>query len=416
MFFFVNYVLPMRNLKNMAQNSPPPMAEKAAKLGGWQHRRQAAAARAKTPASDVDGDSLVDDFLQTQIIKGRGVNSNASGRFEAERRYQIDDGWPRVAEPPRPRTEVGIDASRSIITANKSPDVAFDRSINPYRGCEHGCVYCFARPSHAYLGLSPGLDFETQLFAKPDAASLLEKAFCKRGYRPQVIALGTNTDCYQPIERERRITRSVLEVFDRFGHPLGLITKSDLVCRDQDILARLAARQLVVVNISVTTLDRELSRRLEPRAPTPAKRLAAIAQLTAAGVPVNLLMAPVIPGLNDHEIENIVSAGAAAGAQSVSHVLLRLPHELKDLFVDWLQAHVPNRASKVLKLIRDTRGGELYQNQWGTRMRGVGAYADLLNKRIEKARRRHDLQARSYDLALDQFAVPVENSPQMRLF
>lgn len=362
---------------------------------------------------NIDGDS---DIVAPQVIKGRGARRNDSGRFEVLQRYQIDDGWQDFETPLRPRTEVGIDASRSIITTNKSPDVPFDRSINPYRGCEHGCVYCFARPSHAYLGLSPGLDFETRLFAKPDAAQLLEKAFCKKAYKPQVIALGTNTDCYQPIDRSRQLTRAIVSVFDRFGHPLALITKSDLVTRDIDILTRLAARRLVVVNISVTTLDRGLSRRLEPRAPTPAKRLAAIAELAAAGVPVNVLMAPVIPGLNDHEIEDVLAASADAGAISASHVLLRLPHELKDLMVDWLQTHVPDRASKVLKLIRDTRGGDLYQNQWGVRMRGVGPYADILHKRFAKAQQRYGLAARSYDLALDQFTIPAEDSAQMRLF
>jgi DNA repair photolyase len=362
---------------------------------------------------NIDGDS---DIVAPQVIKGRGARRNDSGRFEVLQRYQIDDGWQDFETPLRPRTEVGIDASRSIITTNKSPDVPFDRSINPYRGCEHGCVYCFARPSHAYLGLSPGLDFETRLFAKPDAAQLLQKAFCQKAYKPQVIALGTNTDCYQPIDRSRQLTRAIVSVFDRFGHPLALITKSDLVTRDIDILTRLAARRLVVVNISVTTLDRGLSRRLEPRAPTPAKRLAAIAELAAAGVPVNVLMAPVIPGLNDHEIEDILAASADAGAISASHVLLRLPHELKDLMVDWLQTHVPDRASKVLKLIRDTRGGDLYQNQWGVRMRGVGPYADILHKRFAKAQQRYGLAARSYDLALDQFTIPAEDSAQMRLF
>ena len=351
------------------------------------------------------------------VHKGRGAIGNAAGRFEAYQTVAVDDGWAAAGHDSLPpRTTLAVDASRGIVARNASPDVPFDRSVNPYRGCEHGCVYCFARPSHAYLGLSPGLDFETRLFAKPAAPALLDAAFRKPAYRPQVMALGSNTDCYQPVERHQNITRGLLAVFQRFGHPVAIITKSDLITRDLDILTDLAARRLVAVNISVTTLDRELARRLEPRAPTPAKRLAAVAALAAAGVPVNLLMAPIIPGLTDHEIERVVAAGADAGATSTGYVLLRLPRELQGLFAAWLECHAPARADRVLNLIRDTRGGALYRSDWGRHMRGDGPVADLIAQRFHKARARHGLVARRYDLALDQFAVPADDGRQMALF
>ena len=351
--------------------------------------------------------------LPSAVHKGRGAIGNAAGRFEAYQTVAVDHGWAAAGhDSPPPRTTLAVDASRGIIARNASPDVPFDRSVNPYRGCEHGCVYCFARPSHAYLGLSPGLDFETRLFAKPAAPALLDAAFRKPAYRPQVMALGNNTDFYQPVERHQNITRGLLAVFQRFGHPVAIITKSDLITRDLDILTDLAARRLVAVNISVTTLDRELARRLEPRAPTPAKRLAAVAALAAVGVPVNLLMAPIIPGLTDHEIERVV----AAGATSAGYVLLRLPRELQELFAAWLECHAPARADRVLNLIRNTRGGALYHSDRGRRMRGDGPVADLIAQRFHKARARHGLVARRYDLALDQFAVPADDGRQMALF
>src|ERR1700732_4923986 len=271
--------------------------------------------------------------------RGRGAQSNSSGRFEAEARVTFDDGWQSLDELPPFSTSVSVDASRKVITRNESPDIGFDRSINPYRGCEHGCVYCFARPTHAFLGLSPGLDFESKLFVKPDAPALLEKELAAAGYEPRMIAIGTNTDPYQPIERERKIMRGILEVLERAGHPVGIVTKSALVTRDIDILSRMAKRNLVKVALSVTTLDGELARTMEPRAPTPSRRLEALRQLSAAGIPTTVMVAPVIPALNDSEIERILDAAAHAGAKEGSYVLLRLPLEVRDLFREWLMAN-----------------------------------------------------------------------------
>ena len=293
--------------------------------------------------------------------RGRGAHSNASGRYEPLARVAFDDGWEKLEDLPPFKTSVTADATRKIITRNNSPDISFDRSINPYRGCEHGCVYCFARPTHAFLGLSPGLDFESKLFMKPNAPELLERELSAPGYTPKVIAIGTNTDPYQPIERRYQIMRRILEVLDRAGHPVGIVTKSALVLRDLDILARMAKRDLVKVAISVTTLDAKLARTMEPRASTPPRRLEALRQLVKAGVPTSTMVAPVIPALNDAEIERILEAVAETGVRHAGYVLLRLPLEVRDLFREWLIANFPDRYRHVFKLIRDMRGGKDYQ-------------------------------------------------------
>ena len=297
--------------------------------------------------------------------RGRGTLSNASGRFEPVARVVFDDGWQGLEDLPAFKTTVTVDSTRKIIARNDSPDISFDRSINPYRGCEHGCVYCFARPTHAYLGLSPGLDFESKLFMKPTAPELLERELSAPGYVPKIIAIGTNTDPYQPIERRYQIMRRILEVLERAGHPVGIVTKSALVLRDLDILARMAKRDLVKVAISVTTLDAKLARTMEPRASTPARRLDALRQLVAAGVPASTLVAPVIPALNDAEIERILDAVAETGVRHAGYVLLRLPLEVRDLFREWLIENFPDRYRHVFKLIRDMRGGKDYDSTFG---------------------------------------------------
>src|SRR5438105_6847549 len=291
--------------------------------------------------------------IERERRRGRGAQSNASGRFEAEARVAFDDGWQSLDELPPFKTTVALDTARKVITRNDSPDISFDRSINPYRGCEHGCIYCFARPTHAYLGLSPGLDFETKLFAKPDAPKLLERELSAAGYVPRTIAIGTNTDPYQPIEREHQVMRRILEVLDRYGHPVGIVTKSALVLRDIDILSRMARRNLVKVALSVTTLDPKLARVMEPRAATPPRRLETLRRLSEAGIPTTVMVAPVIPAINDMEIERILDAAAAAGVKEAGYVLLRLPLELRDLFREWVTENFPDRARHVFKLIRD---------------------------------------------------------------
>ncbi|WP_430910531.1 PA0069 family radical SAM protein [Methylobacterium sp. sgz302541] len=338
--------------------------------------------------------------------RGRGATANPDGRFEATRTDAFDDGWDRP-EPEGPlRTTVTREAARSIISRNASPDIPFDRSINPYRGCEHGCIYCFARPNHSYVGLSPGLDFETRLFAKPDAAKLLAKELSARGYTPRTIALGTATDPYQPIERSHRITRSVLEVLLRFRHPVGIVTKSNLVVRDADILSEMAALNLVKVAVSVTTLDPDLARRMEPRAPHPRRRLEAIRALSEAGIPVMVIAAPIIPSLNDHEIEAILAEARACGAREASHVLLRLPHELDDLVSDWFAEHFPGRREHVFSLIRQARGGKVYDAAFGRRMVGEGAYAELIARRMRLARERLGYPSERLGLDASAFTVP----------
>ncbi|MFQ5959578.1 MAG: PA0069 family radical SAM protein [Alphaproteobacteria bacterium] len=350
------------------------------------------------------------------LRKGRGAASNHDGRYEPTTRVALDDGWGCLDAEPAPLcTTVALDASRTVIAHNASPDVPFDRSINPYRGCEHGCVYCFARPTHAFLGLSPGQDFETRLFAKAQAPALLAEELRRPGYRCRVIALGTSTDPYQPIERERRITRGVLEVLAAFNHPVGIVTKSALAVRDIDILAPMARRRLAKVFVSVTTLDRGLARRLEPRAPTPARRIEAVREFAAAGIPTGVLVAPVIPALNDSEIERILAAAAEAGAASASYVLLRLPLEVKDLFREWLAVHAPLKAARVMQLVRETRGGRDYEATWNTRMTGRGAYAELIARRFDVACKRHGLGARDWSLDTTQFAPPPRTGDQLSL-
>jgi len=367
------------------------------------------------------GDSGTACFAMPSLArKGRGAVSNPPVRFEPARRQAFDDGWATLEQsfaelPPLP-TSLTEDRAKSALSYNESPDLGFDRSINPYRGCEHGCIYCYARPSHAYLGFSPGLDFETRLMFKPEIAALLEKELRKPGYQPRPIALGANTDPYQPVERQLGLTRAVLDVLDRFSHPVTIVTKSAGVLRDTDILQRLAARNLVRVCLSITTLDPALARIMEPRAATPARRLQAIRELTAAGVPTAILAAPMIPAVNDMELEKLLEQGAAAGATSAGYVLLRLPLEIKQLFEEWLARHMPDRAARVLSLIRQTRGGALYDSRFGQRQTGSGPYAELLARRFAVVMRRLGLEKRGGGTgALDcsRFAVP---GGQMSLF
>ncbi|MDB5512929.1 MAG: radical protein [Enterovirga sp.] len=354
--------------------------------------------------------------LEAERRHGRGATANPDGRFEPVQREALHDGWDLGDEPAAIRTEVTLEKPRTIVTRNDSPDISFDRSINPYRGCEHGCVYCFARPSHAYQGLSPGIDFETKLFAKPNAAELLRKELAAPSYRPQMMALGTNTDPYQPIEKRYRITRSVLEVLAETGHPVGIVTKSGLVTRDIDILAPMAARGLAKVAISITTLDPKLARRMEPRAATPGKRLATIRMLAEAGIPVTVLVAPVIPALNDHEIETVLQAAYAAGAREAGYVLLRLPDELKGLVRDWLAENYPDRMKHVLSLVEGTRGGKMYDAAWGQRQTGIGPYAWMIGRRFEKAAERLGFNAGRRELRTDLFRKPAKPTDQLALF
>ncbi len=347
---------------------------------------------------------------------GRGAESNRSGRFEPSERQLLDDGWGSLDTLPVFKTEVQEEHPRKIITTNDSPDISFDRSINPYRGCEHGCVYCFARPTHAYMGLSPGLDFESKLFAKPDAPALLEQELAAPGYEPRLIAIGTNTDPYQPIERQHTIMRGILEVLERAGHPVGIVTKSALVTRDIDILSRMAKRNLVKVALSVTTMDPKLARSMEPRAATPAKRLEALKLLSEAGIPTTAMVAPVIPALNDSEIERIVDAAAFAGVREANYVLLRLPLEVRDLFREWLMAHYPDRYRHVFTLIRDMREGRDYDSQWGTRMKGTGPMAWMIGRRFEAACAKAGLNKRRTKLTTEHFVRPKRVGEQLSLF
>jgi len=357
------------------------------------------------------------DVLAPQALKGRAAVSNQGSRFDREQRVRVDDGWGCDGGlPEKVRTIVMADTARSIISRNDSPDVPFESSINPYRGCEHGCVYCFARPTHAYLGLSPGLDFETRLFAKRDAAALLARELRSRSYVCKPLALGANTDPYQPVEREEGITRDILTVCRDFNQPVSIITKSANVLRDLDILAPMAAQGLARVAMSITTLDRDLARTMEPRASTPPKRLEAVRALSGAGVPVAVLTSPMIPALNDHEMEAILEAAADAGATAASYILLRLPLEIADLFGEWLREHYPDRAERVLSLVRQTREGALYRSDFATRMKGTGAYADLLRNRFRLAIKRLGLDRRSWDMDCSRFKVPDAPVKQLSLF
>jgi DNA repair photolyase len=347
--------------------------------------------------------------------RGRGSLSNATGRYEPLARVAFDDGWQGLEDLPPFKTTVTADSTRKIITRNDSPDISFDRSINPYRGCEHGCVYCFARPTHAYLGLSPGLDFESKLFMKPNAPELLERELSAPGYVPKVIAIGTNTDPYQPIERRYKIMRRILEVLDSAGHPVGIVTKSALVLRDLDILARMAKRDLVKVALSVTTLDPQLARTMEPRAATPPRRLETLRQLVKAGVPATVMVAPVIPALNDDEIERILEAVAAAGVRHAGYVLLRLPLEVRDLFREWLMTNFPDRYRHVFKLIRDMRGGKDYDSTFGQRQTGTGPIAWMIGRRFEVACEKLGFNAAKHKITTEHFRPPRPGAEQLKL-
>lgn len=347
--------------------------------------------------------------------RGRGTVSNASGRFEREVREAVDDGWESGAELPPFRTEVTVERARTVITRNESPDISFDRSINPYRGCEHGCVYCYARPSHAFLGLSPGLDFESKLFVKAGAAQLLERELSVPGYVPRTIAIGANTDPYQPIEREQRVMRQLLEVLARANHPVGIVTKSALVTRDIDILAPMAEKGLAKVALSVTTLDGRVARAMEPRASAPRRRLEAARALAAAGIPTTVMVAPVIPVVTDHEIERILEAAWEAGAREAGYILLRLPLEVRDLFREWLLEHHPDKLRHVLSLIRSTRRGKDYDARWGERMTGDGPYAWMIGRRFELAVERLGFNRKRPKLRTDLFVPPL-GARQLALF
>ena len=348
------------------------------------------------------------------VYKGRGASSNRSGRHDPSRQAE-DDGWGVLEMVPAPRTHVTYERARSIITRNQSPDITFDRSINPYRGCEHGCVYCFARPTHANMGLSPGLDFETRLFAKSNAAELLEKELSAPRYEANTIAIGTNTDPYQPIERTERVTRSVLEVLAKAKHPVGIVTKSALVLRDLDLLAPMAREGLVKVAISITTLDPQLARRLEPRASAPERRLDAIEMLSEAGVPVTVMVAPIIPAINDAEIETILTRAYARGAREAGYVMLRLPSEVQDLFQEWLLAHYPDKHRHVMTLVRSMRKGKAYDATWGERMTATGPFAWVIGRRFEHAMAKNGYSAERSKLRSDLFRRPVAKGEQLSL-
>ncbi len=355
------------------------------------------------------------DIVDSERRRGRGARSNKTGRFEAQAHEEFDDGWESLGELEAFKTEVFEDTAKTIISHNDSPDVSFDSSINPYKGCEHGCIYCYARPTHCYLGHSAGLDFETKLYAKPNAAALLEREFKKPGYKPETIVIGGNTDPYQPIEREHRITRSILEVMATANHPLGMITKSALVTRDIDILGPMAAKNLARVAVSITTLDRHVARAMEPRAATPSKRLEAVRRLSDAGIPVTVMVAPIIPGLTDHEIEPILEAAREAGAREAGYVLLRLPLEIKDLFREWLREEFPDRADKVISLLRSMHGGRDYTADFGIRQRGRGPYATQIAQRFRLTKKRLGLSEERIPLRKDLINKPVNGGQQLSL-
>src|SRR6201982_969153 len=374
-----------------------------------------------TPAGDMGSSGAtrsgsLGSAVDRERRRGRARASSAWGRLEPLARVAFDDGWQGLEQLPPFKTTVTIDATRKIITHNDSPDISFDRSINPYRGCEHGCVYCFARPTHAYLGLSPGLDFESKLFMKPNAPELLERELSAPDYSPKTIAIGTNTDPYQPIERRYQIMRRILEVLDRAGHPVGIVTKSALVLRDLDILTRMAKRDLVKVAISVTTLDPTLARAMEPRAATPPRRIGALRELVKAGVPASALVAPIIPAINDAEIERILEAIAETGVRHAGYVLLRLPLELKDLFREWLIENFPDRYRHVINLIRETRGGKDYASSWGKRETGSGPSAWRVGRRFEVACERLGFNLTSVQTTTEHFKPPRPSAEQLDLF
>ncbi len=356
------------------------------------------------------------ESLQNKAPKGRGAVSNSTGRYESFMRETFDDGWNSTDEPAEAlRTTLSVDSARRVITYNRSPDVGFDRSVNPYRGCEHGCVYCFARPTHTWLGLSAGLDFETRLLYKPDAPERLREELAERKYQCRPLALGINTDAYQPVERKIRLTRRILEILCEVNHPVVLVTKSSLIERDLDILSEMAAKRLVSVSLSITTLSRNLARRLEPRATAPERRLETLHRIADAGIPAGLLLAPLIPVLTDGEMEHILQAARQAGAASAGYVLLRLPHEVSELFSEWLNAHEPLKASHVLARIRETSGGKNYDARFGTRMSGTGDYAELLAQRFRLAVKKLGY-GESPELNTEAFRPPRTGPRQMSLF
>jgi len=348
--------------------------------------------------------------------KGRGAISNPEGRFATWLTEHVDDGWEQEPQTRKIPTELLVDNARTIITRNASPDVPFDRSINPYKGCEHGCVYCYARPTHAYLDLSPGIDFETRIFYKPHAAGLLEEELRQPGYQCAPIAMGTNTDPYQPAEKQLLVTRTILETLLRFKHPVTITTKGAGLARDLDLLTELAKDNLATVMVSVTTLDNALKRILEPRTASPASRLDLIEKLRAAGVPVGVLVAPVIPSINDSEIERILEACKSAGAMTARYILLRLPFEVAGLFREWLEAHYPLRAQHVMSLVQQSRGGKDYDSTWGERMRGTGIFASTIAKRFKLAARKLDLDGEIVPLDTTRFEVPLRQGDQLKLF
>lgn len=349
-------------------------------------------------------------------IKGRGTRSNPAVRFDQHRTEAFDDGWDLEEDLPTLRTEVSIERPRKVITRNTSPDLSFDRSLNPYRGCEHGCVYCYARPSHAYLGMSPGLDFETKLIARPDMPALLEKELRHPSYVPKTVAIGTNTDPYQPIERDQQIMRGVLQVLSDFDHPVGIVTKGALITRDIDILAPMAEKGLVRVGISITTLDDKTGRAMEPRVPSAKAKLRAIKQLSDAGIPVRIMVSPIVPVLTDHELETILEASANAGAVAASSIVLRLPLEVSVLFKDWLVEHFPDRAERVLGRVRELHGGKDYDPTFGNRMTGQGKWAELIQQRFKLKTRQLGLDRTLPQLRTDLFQVPLKSGDQLSLF
>ena len=370
---------------------------------------------ARLSAGDI-GRDLAPHRVADDRRRGRGAGSNRTGRFEAREQVAEHDGWDIAEDLPPLRTEVSEERPRRLISYNRSPDLPFDRSINTYRGCEHGCIYCFARPTHAWLGLSAGLDFETRLVARPEAPQVLRRELAARSYAVAPIAIGTNTDPYQPIDRRYALTRQVLEVLAEARHPVAIVTKGTGILRDLDILSDMAAQGLVRVGISVTTLDADLSRRMEPRAPAPAKRLQVIGALAQAGIPVRVMASPVIPALTDHELEAILGAGAEAGASAASWIMLRLPHEVAPLFRDWLAEHAAGRAARVMARVREMRGGKDYDAEWGRRMRGEGPYAQIIARRFDTAVRRLGLDAPQPPLRCDLFRPPRPDHRQGDLF
>jgi DNA repair photolyase len=372
------------------------------------------------------------DAVRGELRRGRGAVSNPDGRYESQTRIARDQDWDYTSEAewapaddivedefdrlPPLRTSVTLEACRTAIVHNKSPDIPFDQSINPYRGCEHGCIYCFARPSHSYSGLSAGLDFETRLFAKPEVVERLKDELAKPGYRCRMMALGTNTDCYQPIEREHRLMRGILSVLHDCNHPVGIVTKSHLVTRDIDLLSSMAKKSLAHVYLSVTTLDRHLARSMEPRASTPSKRLEAISLLAEAGIPTGVMVAPVVPGLTDHEMENILEAASDAGAARAGYLVMRLPYEIKDLFREWLEDNVPDRASRVMAQVHELRGGRDNDPRFFSRLTGTGEMAKLLARRFEIASRRLGFGAREFKLDSSLFQPPLRPGQQITMF